>query len=186
MPAVNEVLAAIGGVKTIFKAVSALVTLVVGKFSFKFDQDLPAPLLIVFAIAAVYFLSLIEDTVVRDSAINWLIIGLVISSIIFLLVYRYFSYMKTVDKQPPWWKFWRPRYGSLRIVGGYWLRRDAKETIEREKITIAIYFAGVAFDEDKVWWRWSQALVWLTLVVAYFVMIVCAVGTLYLVSLGLM
>jgi hypothetical protein len=182
----HEVLAAIGGIKTVFKVVSALVTLVVGKFSFKFDQDLPAPLLIVFAIAAVYFLSLIEDSEVRNSAMIWLVSGLVVSSIIFLLVYRYFSYEKKVDNQPPRWKFWRPRYATVRIVGGYWLRRDAKEAIERANITIADYFSGVGFNEDKVWWRWSCALAWLTLVVAYFVMILCAVGTLYLASVGWM
>jgi hypothetical protein len=34
--------------------VSALVTLIAGKFAFKYDTDLPAPILIVFAIAEVY------------------------------------------------------------------------------------------------------------------------------------
>jgi hypothetical protein len=175
-----DVLTAIGGIKTVFKAASAVATFVVGKFSFKFDEDLPAPILIVFACAGVYFLSSMDDAGAQYSTMAWLVVALVISSIAFVLVYRFFSYNKTVDNQTPRWKFWRPRYATLRIVGGFWLRGDAKAAIESNRITTAQYLSGVAFDEDMVWWRWSRALAWLSLVTAYFVMITSAVGILYL------
>jgi len=66
-----------------------------------------------------------------------------------LLVYRYLSYEKTVDKMPPGWKFWRARYAQIRIVGGYWLRPGAKRVIAADNTTTTKYFAGVAFDEDQ-------------------------------------
>ena len=182
----HEVLAILGGIKPLFKAVTAAVTLIAGKFGFKYDSDLPAPILVVLAIAEVYALSLVQDAGDRDAVLKWLVIGLVASSIVFLLVYRYLSYLKTVDKMPAWWQFWRTRYPQIRIVGGYWLLPAATRAITENDLTTAEYFAGVAFDEDRVWSRPSRALAWLTLVVTYFILILTAVGTLFLVSEALL
>lgn len=126
------------------------------------------------------FLSLIPDADHQKECLTWLIAGLVVSSVVFMLVYRFLSYQKNIDALPSRWKFWKPRYAKVRTVGGFWLRSDAKAKIEAEKITVADYF-GVAYDEDLVWWRWSRACSWLTLVVSYFFLIFCAVGSLYLV-----
>jgi hypothetical protein len=178
----SEVLAIMGGIKPLFKGASALVTLIAGKFVFKYDSDLPAPILIVLAVAEVYSLSLIQNASDRDAVLKWIIIGLVVSSIAFLVIYRYLSYIKTVDQMPARWQFWRPRYLQIRIVGGYWLRATAKQAIQTNNTTTAEYFAGVSFNEDRLWSRPSRALAWLTLVVTYFILILTAVGTLFLVS----
>jgi hypothetical protein len=113
-----------------------------------------------------------------------MIIGLVLSSVVFLLVYRYLSYQKTVDRMPSRWQFWRPRYPQIRIVGGYWLRQEAKQAMRANDVTTAEYFAGVAYNEDRVWSRPSQALAWLTLVITYFILILTAVGTLFIISVA--
>jgi hypothetical protein len=179
--AMTDFVGTVGGIKPLFQAASVPVTLVVNKFSFKYDEDLPGPILIVIMIAEFYFLSLIPDAAHRQIFLTLLISGLVCSSIVFMLVYRFLSYQKRVDALPPRWKFWKPRYDKVRTVGGFWLRPDAKARVEAEKITVAEYFAGVAYDEDMVWWRWSRACSWLTLVVSYFFLIFCAVGSLFVV-----
>jgi hypothetical protein len=181
---VNEILAVISGIKPIFKAVSALVTVTVGRFAFKFQQDLPAPVLIILAIAEVYALSFIQDADDRAAVLKWAVAGLIVSSIIFLLVYRYLSFPKKVHNDPSWWQFWRKTYDDIRVVGGYWLRPEAKKVIKQNNITTADYFAGVAFEEDKVWSGVSRVLSWLTLVVSYFTLILCGVGVLFLISEG--
>jgi hypothetical protein len=180
--AVADFVGAIGGIKPLFQAASVPVTLIVNKFSFKYDDDLPGPILIVMMVAEFYFLSLIPDATHRQSALTLLVGGLVCSSILFMLVYRFLSYQKKVDAIPPRWKFWKPRYDMVRTVGGFWLRPDAKAKIEAENITVSDYFAGVAYDEDVVWWRWSRACSWLTLFVSYFSLIFCAVGSLFVIA----
>jgi hypothetical protein len=178
----HEIITTLGGIKPIFKAVAAVVTLVTGKFPFKYDDDLPTPILIVFAIAEIYALSFVPDAQ-REIAWAALVAGLLVSSIIFMLVYRFLSYTKTVDTFPPKWQFWRMRYSQSRIVGGYWLRPEARAAILRNGTTTQGYFAGVAFNEDMVWPRWSRALAWLTLVVTYFILILSSVGIAYLAAL---
>ncbi len=126
-----------------------------------------------------------EDADDRSAVLKWAVAGLIVSSIIFLLVYRYFSFQKTVHNNPSWWQFWRRQYDTIRVVGGYWLRPEARNVIEQTNITTADYFAGVAFEEDKVWSGFSRALSWLTLVVSYFTLILCGVGVLFLVIEGL-
>ena len=172
----------IGGIKPLFQAASVPITLVMNKFSFKYDEDLPGPILTVIVIAEFYFLSLIPDATDRQSIFTFLMAGLLCSSLSFMLVYRFLSYQKKVDALPPRWKFWRPRYDEVRTVGGFWLRGDAKASIEANQTTVADYFAGVAYDEDLVWDRWSRACSWLTLVVSYFLLIFCAVGSMFLVA----
>lgn len=179
---IPDVLATLGGIKPVFQGVSAIVTLVIGKFALKFDEDLPPHYLIVLAIIEIWSLSFLVETADQRTVLLWLVGGLVMSAIVFVWIYKFGSFYKIIDSKRRWWRFWKPRYGTIMIVGGFQLLPKAKSIIESENIPTQEYYAGVAYDEDRVWSRPSRYLARLTLIVSYFVMILCAVGLLFLIS----
>ncbi len=67
---------------------------------------------------------------------------------------------------------------TKRIVGGFWLKPNAREALKDADTTVQVVFRGNAYDQDRVWPRWSRGLAKLVFLLTYLSFIVGGSGAL--------
>jgi hypothetical protein len=92
------------------------------------------------------------------------------------------SYLKKVDRGRKWWRFWGNGLKDVKIMGGLWLKSNARNEIKQRDISPQEYLEGVAFNIPDVWSESSLALGKLLLITSYSLMVLSSAGILFLVG----
>ena len=87
----GELIRILGSFKPLFNASAGVVTLLSGRFLVPANEDLPASLLVVLAVAVGFGLNLVESPTNRAWMMLWLVLGLLLALIIYLVVYYGFD-----------------------------------------------------------------------------------------------
>jgi hypothetical protein len=85
----------------------------------------------------------------HTKALDRLIIALGIGTVILLLVYSYLVGAQSYDVI---------KTRTTRIIGGFWLKPEARAARDKHKITVQKLLAGSGYDPDKLWSRPSRQL----------------------------
>ncbi len=67
---------------------------------------------------------------------------------------------------------------TKRIVGGFWLKSNAREALKENDTTVQSVFRGNGYDQDRVWPRWSRGLAKLVFLLTYLAFIAGGSGAL--------
>ena len=140
------------------------------------DDDLPARwkiLLVVPLGFAIFYSEKIDDA--DKLGILYFDMGLLLLSLlVYMGLWVKFGYVKTFQSPKLWWRFWGGPYvyRDKRVMGGC-LTSAARAGLDREKqsgndVEPQEYFAGVLFNQDRVWTRNSRFLLQALLMVSYF------------------
>ncbi len=159
----NDLASLAKNVKVWWGAAAAIIVLVVDRNFSPSEQDLPTSLkriLQVLCVAEIYFILNLDQ-----AASPKYLIGAAILTLTLAGLYTYFSfvttYHKEVTKPAPVWRIWKKDNVQeiVKVVGGR-LTRTASAHVNdpNNPISTQDYFAGVAYDEDLVWSRWSRGI----------------------------
>jgi hypothetical protein len=147
------------------------------------QDDLPLGLKSLLVISFIVPFYLVLQLPLQQHPRSMIILAVVclMSTVLYMIIRMTFGYTKIVAKPPRSWPiFWRKevKYEQQRIVGGR-LRQDTKEAMKQHKVNnVQEYFAGVLYEQDRVWTRGSLALMRTALVLVYFIVTMSFVGIL--------
>lgn len=150
-------------IKTWWGVAAAIIILIVDKKFGPDEQDLPTSLrriLQVLCVAEIYFLLTLEEDISRTYLVAAASLTLALACL-----YTYFSlvitYNKEVTRPAPFWRFWnRDNVQEIvKVVGGR-LTPVASHAVNdpNNPQSVQEYFAGVQYNEDLVWSRWSRGV----------------------------
>jgi hypothetical protein len=182
----QDIIAALKGAKPLYAAVSAVLTLLLGKSHISpFEDDMPVPLktvLICLSIAVIFTLEPAQNVLGVPRLLGWLGFSVVVSLALYLLVYQMFGYDKILAEQKKGWFRTFLKYRQVKILGGLWRTAAAKEAAARNR-TAQDFLADSAFNQDQVWSRTSRAPVQLLAILSYVVLVISLIAIIA-VSLG--
>lgn len=102
----------------------------------------------------------------RQGMLASLAVASAAASVLFLLVYGYLvglhTYKKVLVVDAT-----NGRTVDSKIIGGFRLTENARETIEKQRVTVQRFLEGVAYDPDEVWTRPSRVIIKQLFVAAY-------------------
>jgi hypothetical protein len=175
----QEIIAALEHSKLLYAAVSGIVTLLLGRTKLApFKDDMPVPIktiLVCLAIAEILLLDHIKAAVAQ----TWLMTGLAVSILVFLLVYLgtylLFGYHKILPVPSGGWFRKKLAYTDVKILGGIRLTPQALNARTRGR-NPQQFLEDNQYDQDAVWTRWSRLPVQIAVVLSYVLLVVSLVG----------
>ncbi len=180
---IHDIVTALGGVKTLYSAVSGLLTLLLGKTkAAPFEDDMPVPVkavLVCLSLAEILVLEPAKSAMGAERLAEYLAAALILSLLIYMAVYYLFGYDKILATVTSGWFRTSIKYSSVKILGGLWLTPAAKSSPRIPQD----FLADNAYDQDKVWPRISRLPVQLAAVLFYFIIVLGLMGLLILFAL---
>lgn len=179
----HDVVTALGGVKTLYSAVSGLLTLLLGKTkAAPFEDDMPVPVkavLVCLSLAEILVLESAKNTIGAERLAEYLTAVLILSLLIYMAVYYLFGYDKILATVKSGWLRTSIKYTSVEILGGLWKTPLAKSSSRSAQD----FLADNAYGQDKVWPRLSRVPVQIAAVLFYIITVMSLMGLLVLLGL---
>lgn len=144
------------------------------------EEDVPklaqsvAALLAAVALAWVWYFQQVQGPAARSSLLLialWCVAVAVVCATVYGLLVSVFTYDREVAISPK-------RVARMKVIGGFFLRPDAKAAQTREKVTTQELFKGSGYDADKLWNRSNRSLAKSSFLLSYVGLVVS--GTLAL------
>jgi hypothetical protein len=180
---IHDIVTALGGVKTLYSALSGLLTLLLGKTkAAPFEDDMPVPMkavLVCLSLAEILIIEPAKNTLGAELLAVYLAVALVLSLVIYLTLYYMFGYDKIIAAVKAGWFRTNIKYSQVKILGGLWKTPAAKSSSRNTQD----FLADNAYDQDKVWPRVSRLPAQIAAVLSYIIIVVSLMGLLILLGL---
>jgi hypothetical protein len=166
----NTLIGMVHDIKYAVALTGVLVALLFDKSLGPSEDDLPLRFKILLAavvIVAVWYAQTLTPAQ-RSDKLPYIFGFLLVSVLVYTMIWAIFGFQKFLEVTRPWWKFWGPHstYKDIRVMGGL-LTPEAKTKISTEHITAQELFKGREYNQDSVWTRGSRATVRVILVLTY-------------------
>ncbi len=139
------------------------------------EEDVPklaqsiAALLVAIVLAWLWFFQLTQGNSARSSllAVAFWSVGLAfLSAIAYAMLVSVFTYEREVAISPK-------RVARMKVIGGFFLRSEAKAAQAKAKVTTQELFKGSGYDADKLWDRPNRSLAKASFLISYVGLVVC-------------